>query len=138
MEKVQRRRIEEDYVSLSNAKLLKENGFEEPCMYHYTADGEKIIFQQAHYPEDIARPTHQRAIKWLRETKRIHIEIRITNESISNKVDVVRYYFVCFDTKNAKWIGESTLTTKMIFKDYEEAVEAAIEYSLKHLIKELQ
>ena len=36
--------ITEDYVSFETAKLLKEKGFDEPCVYVYRHDGSEDIW----------------------------------------------------------------------------------------------
>lgn len=65
--------IKEDYVSFEVAKLLKEKGFDEPVMYHFTPDGTQRKFQQAFYRDDVAQPTLQMALKWLRKKHNIFI-----------------------------------------------------------------
>lgn len=34
--------IKEDYVDFETAKLLKEKGFDEPVMYHFTPNGARF------------------------------------------------------------------------------------------------
>lgn len=53
--------IKEDYVSFETAKLLKEKGFDEPCVYRH--DGSEDIWDVD--KEDIAcnKPTLQMAMK---------------------------------------------------------------------------
>ena len=65
--------IKEDYVSFEVAKLLKKKGFDEPVMYHFTPDGTQRKFQQAFYKDDVAQPTLQMALKWLRKKHNIFI-----------------------------------------------------------------
>jgi hypothetical protein len=73
------------------------------------------------------------AMKWLRDVHNLHIEARITNHSMSSLIEVVKYYWVVFNTTNAKWVNESSAYT-LYFDKYEEACEAAIKYCLENLI----
>ena len=80
--------ITEDYVSYEVAKLLKEKGFDEPVYNYYKWDGfEQVRFSTITTPEyepfrnsdpngdgEIACPTHQMALKWLREVHKISYE----------------------------------------------------------------
>ena len=66
--------ITEDYVSFEVAKLLKEKGFVEPLVnYYYTAKGERVGYLMTE--EQYLCPTHQLAMKWLREVYNIFIVI---------------------------------------------------------------
>lgn len=73
--------IIEDYCSYEVANLLKEKGFNEPCLSYFWSEGidtsyTDIPFTQNNmYEGQILRPTHQMAMKWLRETYKISIEI---------------------------------------------------------------
>ena len=75
--------ITEDYVSFETAKLLKENGFNEPCHALYYDGDDKIFFGldiNSYHNSTLnvdcyACPTLQMAMKWLRNTfilKSIH------------------------------------------------------------------
>lgn len=70
---------EEDYVSLEMAKLLKDKGFNVPCLYQYTDKG---TVWRCFDPENFnasetcySCPTLYEVQKWLRDTICIHIEI---------------------------------------------------------------
>ena len=49
-----------------------------------------------------AAPTLQIARKWIKEKYKRHIEVRITNHSISDMVNVIRYYWIIFDAETAR------------------------------------
>ena len=70
--------MNEDYVSLEVAKLLKEKGFDWFCQQKYIEndepDGEVLAFVGFIYYK---KPTLYMAQKWLRETKDIHIMIDV-------------------------------------------------------------
>ena len=111
--------ITEDYVSFEVAKLLKEKGFNYKGFDYIDFEGE-VITQD--------RPTHQMAMKWLREEKNIFIVIEphmydYINEKNSSYV-------------TSLWQGDNyyeNITSKD-YPTYEEAVEAALKYTLKNLI----
>ena len=64
--------INEDFCSYEVAKLLKEKGFDEDCYTFYECD-DKELYREERIPccnsrsDDYAAPTHQMAMKWLRE-----------------------------------------------------------------------
>lgn len=132
--------ISEDYVSYELALLLKEKGFDEGC--HTTYDYRKQFHHDSFYAKMdqvkaglyLWAPTVQRVMKWLREKHHIDVEIRITNHSMSSMVEVVKYYWVIFNTENAKWKDESTLHKPIAFDTYEGAEVDAIKYCLEKLI----
>ena len=139
--------ITEDYVSFETAKLLKEKGFDETCRAFWKVWNKHTtlcdcsplhMFEYCHnsmleqYNDDeelnIAAPTIQMAMKWLREKYDIHCSVglftdlpktppywsfNILNQSTANA------YYEAFDIK---------------CETYEEACEAAIKYCLENLI----
>ena len=120
--------ITEDYASYETAKLLKEKGFDEPCIYVYLHDGSEDTWDAD--KEDIAcqKPTLQMAMKWLREVHRIDIEVR-THYLNYLKPNDTRYY----SGKILK--GSEDVIHTIYAKDtYEEVCEAAIKYCLENLI----
>lgn len=132
--------ITEDYVSFEVAKLLKEKGFDEPVMHHFTPDGTQRKFQQAFYRDDVAQPTLQMAMKWLREEHNIHIAINICYTENPELFQPDYYAYVNSTVTGESLIKETcplvqdnSLTPKG-FTSYEEACESAIKYCLENLI----
>ena len=122
--------ITENYVDFKIAKLLKEKGFDEPTMHFFNADGTKRKFQQAHYPEDIAQPTLQTAMKWLREVHEIVIVIEPYDS-----YEKERYEFTIYkrhDNDTFEWDMIDVLNS--LFVGYEKCAESAIDYCLRNLI----
>lgn len=151
--------ITEDYVSFEIAKLLKEKGFDEDTTYvwyehlpkenavrkeemgkpkmdyfYFDKNGErntKYHNSLGLIPyingEIYSAPTHQMATKWLRE-KGWHIEISLTYDDDEKAC----YYVLITNTKT--FIGKDTELDDKLFYIYEEAVEAALKYSLENLI----
>jgi hypothetical protein len=123
--------IEEAYVSFEVAKMLKEKGFNEICRAAYTGGG-KFITHHNYYSQgggdECVAPTHQMAMKWLREVHNIFIVIEphmydYINEKNSSYV-------------TSLWQGDNYYEniTSRDYPTYEEAVEASIKYALENLI----
>ena len=123
----------EDYCSYEVAKLLKEKGFDEYCRSYYELGEPRVyvgstgvcnntIFQDESN-ECIARPTHQMALRWLRENN-----IIITPQP---------EYFSCDRCKSWGidiWAFDNYEKLPGDFPTYEQAVEAALKYCLTKLI----
>lgn len=118
----------EDYVSYEVAKLLKEKGFDESCDYYYdqsSDEPQQLTLDEMYYSYDefLKAPTLQMAMRWLRKIYGIDIVIEISDPSDRDR----KYYCVIWNKNNDSYILD-------LFGSYEEAVSAAIEYSLKNLI----
>lgn len=121
--------IIEDYVSFETAKLLKEKGFDEECYQKYDDEGylsfNHIGYINSDKPCDdfyALAPTHQMAMKWLREAHNIIIE----PESVWNGKKWEYQLFVV-TPQNA----DSPYYEHNPYKSYEECVEAGIKYCLE-------
>ena len=128
--------ITEDYVSFEVAKLLKEKGFNEDCYTFYEYDN-KEFYREERIPccnsrsDDYAAPTHQMAMKWLREVHKIFIYIEpfITTSGLQG------YKPYCTKIGGEfMWINPLRKYSNTSSDTYEEAVEAALKYSLENLI----
>ena len=124
--------IKEDYCSFEVAQLLKEKGFDEPCLRVYDKNGIiSIRYLGFDIPHDYTNrlfylcPTHQMAMKWLRETHNINIDIvPIWNQKR------FEYQVFVVTPENAK----QCYIDDKLYLGYEEAVEAGIKYCLEKLI----
>lgn len=135
--------IEEDYVSVETAKLLKKKGFDEEVKSYYSYDSEFKIYDfqeddRWDTPNDwgeyyLSAPTLQMVRKWLREKHHLHIEVRITNHTMSDMVNVIKYYWVMCDTETGRWCDESTVYNVRAFDKSEEAEEDAIRHALEKI-----
>lgn len=145
--------INEDYVSFETAKLLKEKGFpQEYDLYHSMVYNEedyedeyevqRMVLQTrlvkagtlSSYPVGIPEPkcycpTHQMTMKWLREVYNVHISIYPFNRELPV---TDKFYYTC-DIATSK-LSSQKGHLRGVWKTYEEAVEAAIKYSLENLI----
>lgn len=136
------KQLTEDYCSFEVAKLLKEKGFRAVTNRYYNAQYDQIrtvsdtfimdwndeeYMKSITMPGAIAIPTHQMALKWLREVHNIHITIL---QIESTTITMEQKYFFYRIQKNRRTVG--------IFEDtflkYEQAVEAALKYTLENLI----
>ena len=135
--------ITEDYVSLEIAKLLKGKGFDEYCFATYSTEIGDFITEGPIKNSEIdadkddtyfcTAPTHQMAMKWLREVHNLSIDICIVQGR------EVSYMFNIWDFSSIhdnKFIGGIFDLREQLydFKSYEEAVEAALKYVLENLI----
>lgn len=137
--------ILEDYCSYEVAKLLKEKGFDEEVLAVYIYDklfvkGENEIVNAANV-SIIPAPTHQMAMKWLREAHQLHISVDINpiygktkDEKGRNTCGLLYWHYMA----SGEWLNEKRDPFKKAFvvstKSYEEAIEAALKYCLENLI----
>ena len=129
--------IKEDYVSFEVAKLLKEKGFDDPdggdceCHMFYSSYSKMImsiteIGLVSDFDEVYYAPTHQMAMKWLRDVHKLSIE--------------PFYMFPAIWEIDIKYIDKKTDLSEFedirdkSYNSYEEAVEVALKYALENLI----
>ena len=130
--------ITEDYVSFEVAKLLKEKGFDEQCRDFYRQENGNWLHRNTYeynyfnlqmpiWKDCYACPTHQMAMKWLREVHDLSVET-FSIKGTSNVCPVFwKGNVVKLLTQDRAFNGE-------LVGSYEEAVEAALKYSLENLI----
>ena len=123
--------IEEAYVSFETSKLLKEKGFDVSVRYYYQKIDDDITYNIGDFRNwnvhDMwySMPTQQMAMQWLREAHNIHIDI-------CSICDILHWLYQVFviTPKTAR----NPYVDKILYTSYEQAVEAAILYTLKNLI----
>lgn len=128
--------IIEDYVSFEIAKLLKEKGFvgerEIGCRCGFYEQNKEypnqinLVYDDLNNSElecnECLRFTLQMAMKWLREVHNIFIQVELYS----------KYNDYCFELfQNTHRL---ILKQHETYNSYEEAVEAALEYTLKKLL----
>lgn len=131
--------IKEDYVSFEVAKLLKEKGFDEPCFGYYNVYYDphgKDLKLWRKFPHGMQAntdylnvPTHQMAIKWLREKYNIYICIQ---PDFPSSKDYKMYW--CW---SANILHDNCVSLKgyqCYIETYEKATEEAIKCCLENLI----
>lgn len=143
--------IKEAYCSFEIAKLLKEKGFDEMCRTFWKDWDHKVVLHNADRNQmfdycnnstlqdycsekgiNIAAPSHQLAMAWLREEHKIVIQIGI-------KITGASYYYQIWDysiIQPNKFIGGMIDLRECAenFNSYEDAVEAALRWTLENLI----
>lgn len=120
----------EDFVPFELAKKLKEKGFDESCYQKYDDEG-YLSFNHAGYINDekpcddfcALAPTISQVLKWLREEKKIYLEIVI----VSNAEYMCDIYKI--NPRPVKCLGSTEY-----FKTYEATALAGIEYTINNLI----
>ena len=116
--------IKEDYCSFKIAELLKKKGFEGDCDYYYdtveTDEPQQLTLDEKLYFRDryIDAPTHQMAMKWLRD-KGIEIIVIPVWQTLSK---VYRSYVLSDLGNKYKDFPDSYSDNTT----YEEAVETAL------------
>ena len=122
--------IQEAYCSFEVSKVLKEKGFVQETLMVYNQNGNFMPngaiedTYQIFYPA----PTHQMAMAWLREEKNIFIVIE---PHVYDYVNEKNKSYVC-----SLWVGDNyyEYIESKDYPSYEDAVEAALKYSLENLI----
>lgn len=131
--------IQEDYCSYKVSKLLKEKGLDVPCRTYYTLDDKDgdgkeevyfinlfndiYLYNSERNIDEINAPTHQLAMKWLREKYDIFIIISQTY----NKEYLIGY------NKRGMYQGRLLYET-VTFANYESAVDWALGEILTKII----
>lgn len=129
--------MNEDFVIYELAKKLKEKGFRRPCVATYDKDGmlgynyyqpksiKAVSFDDCLCISDdlVLAPTISQVLKWLREEKKIYLELVI----------VVDAEYMCdiykIDARPIECLGSTEY-----YKTYEQAALAGIECVLNNLI----
>lgn len=127
--------LTEDYCSYEVSKLLKEKGFDIPCKYAWHGGIKEPDFHRhsrnfngGDYKDLRTKwysaPTHQMAMKWLRDVYNIHISVGKTFliNDMDDKTYLVRVCTKKYHTSYNTW--------SEYHSTYEEAVEAALKYCL--------
>lgn len=144
----------EDFVSFEIAKKLKEKGFSEECLAYYTSeytlynneivltDDKYLVVSEIDYEECLRSyntqkdrllrtivdaPTISQVLKWLREEKKIHVNIDIIKAYPAAKLIYWGYNIVLIDkyeVNHSEWNSNS----------FEQAALAGIEYVIDNLM----
>ena len=120
--------ITEDYVSFEVATLLKEKGFREKCIATYNLVTKNFVIEEVYQDWTtrwgeayVSAPTHQMAMRWLREVYGLFIRII---EDTTGNVFEWSVYQKNYGCKASTYVEDS----------YEQACETAIKYCLENLI----
>lgn len=134
--------IKEDYCNYEMSMLLKEKGFNEYCSGYYKFDKSLGILSKAVINNsaldddgiDISAPTHQMAMKWLREVHNVFIKINMIQDGMYDAINDFVYKEPIFQYEITGINGNDVYELRGEFNSYEEACEAAIKYVLENLI----
>ena len=133
--------ITEQYVEFETAKLLKEKGFNEDCMFVVNLDSNGILpcsFGTKNSEIDnkniVTIPSQSLVMRWLREEKHFYIQIMLDSWALGGHSG---YYIVIQDI-NSEFKEISPIIDDnpdlVFFETYEQAAESAIKYCLENLI----
>ena len=124
---------DEVYVTSDIAKQLREKGFDKNCrsrFYQQPSGNIEVYnalvgenFNRSELRNTWSRPTHQMAMKWLRDVLQIDAEIRVEKSKPFGK----RY---------VRWVSKGDYMQRIDsigFEKYEEAVEETLKYILVRL-----
>lgn len=126
--------IKEDYCSYEVAKLLKEKGFDWAVLTCYENSEFRYVnlwnWNKFSASTLCSAPTHQMAMKWLREEHNIDI-IPVIRHSLKYAQENPFRDYACrvYDAD-----GNIVMSTTKWYSKYERAVEAALKYALENLI----
>jgi hypothetical protein len=130
--------ITEDYCSFEVAKLLKKKGFNETCEYFYDEykDEDKHVvcsngcsaYNDDKHPTYYSMPTHQMAMKWLREVHGLSVE----TFSIKGTSNICPVFW---KSNVVKLLTQDRVFNGELVDSYEEAIEVALKYCLENIIK---
>lgn len=128
----------EDFVSIELAKKLKEKGFKEKCLAYYNGDDIEYNFESPMFNNEmyishnsydnlwhrdyIDTPTIAEALKWLRDEKRIVVEINCNYTDYFPTIRII-------DIHKTDYVSGCD-----IYDTYESAALAGIEYVLDDLL----
>ena len=118
-----------EFVTFEIAKKLKEKGFDYPCIAHYDINKElKVVLREPIFWHSDAlsytdAPTISQVLKWLREEKKIYLELVIAADA-EYMCDIYK-----IDSRPIKCLGSTGYS-----KTYEDAAIVGIEYVLDNLI----
>lgn len=139
--------MKEAYVTYEVAKLLKEKRFDWECLARYDksifsnnisifTEGNAIDWNTYYYSSDYkcSAPTQQMVCRWLREKHDIMIIpnrdkiVDVAPESFYDYWCLIRY------NGNEYWVSSLDLPDGQHYIEYEDVVEAALEFTLKNFI----
>ena len=123
--------VEEDYVNVETAKLLKENGFDWDCK-------SKIFYPEPDYdqesPNGVYAPTLQTVIKWIRK-KGFHIFVPLEIDYDEDEVGYKWYHDAAYYPEIIRVSdGKIMYDDGSLYAKPEQAYEVAIKYCLENLI----
>ena len=123
--------IQETYCSFEVAKLLKEKGFDEPCIAVYEEEVLRTNTLCDYYNSELSSyvcaSTHQTALAWLRQTYKINIVIIPVVKDDDGDGGCL-YKYIIF--KHAEVVYKS----ECLYEKYDAACDDALKYVLENLI----
>ena len=140
--------ITEDYCSYEVAKLLKGKGFDDECRTVYKSNGcihdnvryeGKWLTNSLLFSSEYSAPTHQMAMKWLRQAHGIHIfsELGVREDKPEKYVNFWRPVIQgLYNTKHFRDINEKAKQhfAWKFYDNFEKSVDDALMFTLENLV----
>lgn len=126
--------IKEAYVSFEVAKLLKEKGFDVSCYGRYSVRSKEFHLDCTKAYNNgsnfmYSAPTHQTAMRWLREVHNLCIEVYVI-KNYDKKICEYTYTIMDLNFPGS----DDGIDCCNKYKTYEQACDAAIKYCSENLI----
>ena len=125
--------IEENYCSYGISELLKKKGFDEKTLSYYEDNvlchGDWFEWNKSPLGH-IAAPTHQMALKWLREVHGLIITVYYDIFPAPETTSYVVGYSFNIQVKDTRYCK----ICKYPYNSFEDATAAAMEYCLEYII----
>lgn len=133
--------IEESYVSFDTALMLKESGFDMPCMSYYELEDGEVVRKDSIGSSDYnayedavcSRPTQELAARWLRDVHDTFVKMERVGSFDGKEFHFYWSYSI---------ISVSAACLKSIsggrYDSYEEALEVGIAKCLERIIEEMK
>ena len=125
--------MNEDFVTYELAVKLKKKGFDKDTAHYYNDEGQicvSLVDEEYPYP----CPTISQVLKWLREEKKIFIEIRLCHDGFFAQTNTNVYWGK--DFADEEELFYTSLPCQRIYGNItpEQAALSGIEYCLDNLI----
>lgn len=127
------KRMNDDFAPFELAVKLKEKGFKLICSHYYRTKSKDLFMvfpceDWSDIEERINAPTISQVLKWLREEKKMHIIVEISDSG---------WYYTIYPNirwENGKLKSDTYIMSFKHKESYEQAALAGIEYVLDNLI----
>ena len=121
--------IHDELVTYEGAKLAKEKGFNEGCLFYYQNGVTESDGCYNHYnmgnKKICSAPTQSLLQRWLREEKGVIIQVNWMH-------DCGKYFYTIWT--NDKCIVSDYIKLEKAYDTYEQALEDALRYALENLV----
>jgi len=134
--------MEKLFIPYALAFILKEKGFNEPCLAFYDSFDNQLhtwrvpdgLVKNSDVPDSIATPTYQQVVDWLRTNHGLYVNVSPCIEENDSEFYLSASVFKLFEVTPLR-VGWNNITIPEIFHDYDKALLAALEEAIKRIKK---